>query len=279
MRLPAGSPGAVQADRGLRIGEAAELVGISIKAIRVYHARGILPEPDRDGSGYRRYSAAALATLARITRLRGVGLSLRQIESLLRAGEEGVLRARLRDLESTLGAEIAEREGRRALVAELLAEGIDDPIAIVAASPAEQRSIAALRTVVSDLSPEEELVERRLLRAMDLFVPVPDAESTAEETLAAMSLGDPDAGALADTHRRFHELVDASPTDPRVHELAGDFRTVLGAIVSKVQRSSAHAERSSGHWTHLDDRLHAALSVLAPAQRRVMELVLWDPDT
>jgi len=279
MHRPAGSPTAVQADRGLRIGEAAELVGISIKAIRVYHARGILPEPDRDGSGYRRYSAAALATLARITRLRGVGLSLRQIESLLRAGDERVLRARLRDLEATLGTEIAERERRRALVAELLAEGIDDPIAIVAASPAEQRSIAALRTVVSDLSPEDERVERRLLRAMDLFVPVPDDESTAEETLAAMALGDPDAGVLADTHRRFHELVDASPTDPRVQELAGDFRTVLRAIVSRVQRSSADAQWPTGHLTHVDNRLHAALSVLAPAQRRVMELVLWDPDT
>jgi len=46
-----------------------------------------------------------------------------------------------------------------------------------------------------------------------------------------------------------------------------------------VQRSSADAQWPTGHLTHVDNRLHAALSVLAPAQRRVMELVLWDPDT
>ena len=37
----------------LTIGQLARYVGVSTKAIRVYHDKGLLPEPDRDTSGYR----------------------------------------------------------------------------------------------------------------------------------------------------------------------------------------------------------------------------------
>jgi MerR family regulatory protein len=40
---------------GLRIGDAAALMQITPKAIRVYHEYGLLPEPERDASGYRRW--------------------------------------------------------------------------------------------------------------------------------------------------------------------------------------------------------------------------------
>jgi DNA-binding transcriptional MerR regulator len=36
---------------GLRIGDAAPLLQITPKAIRVYHEHGPLPEPERDPSG------------------------------------------------------------------------------------------------------------------------------------------------------------------------------------------------------------------------------------
>ncbi len=35
---------------GLRIGDAAELLQVTPKAVRVYHEHGLLPEPDRDAS-------------------------------------------------------------------------------------------------------------------------------------------------------------------------------------------------------------------------------------
>lgn len=96
-------------------------MGITVKTIRVYHERGILPEPDRDESGYRRYSAAALVALARIRRLREVGPSLREIEPLVRADDGGkALRQALRELDRALAAEVPERERRRALLAEFV---------------------------------------------------------------------------------------------------------------------------------------------------------------
>ena len=42
----------------ITIGQLASYAGVTVKAVRVYHARGLLPEPPRDASGYRRYTAA-----------------------------------------------------------------------------------------------------------------------------------------------------------------------------------------------------------------------------
>ncbi|MFJ1546391.1 MerR family DNA-binding transcriptional regulator [Streptomyces sp. NPDC088246] len=39
-------------DRVITIGQLARYVGVSIKTIRVYHDKGLLPEPDRDASRY-----------------------------------------------------------------------------------------------------------------------------------------------------------------------------------------------------------------------------------
>ena len=42
----------------LTIGELASYAGVTVRAVRHYHAKGLLPEPERDHSGYRRYGAA-----------------------------------------------------------------------------------------------------------------------------------------------------------------------------------------------------------------------------
>jgi hypothetical protein len=41
----------------ITIGQLAAYAGVTIKAVRHYHVRGLLEEPSRDASGYRRYSA------------------------------------------------------------------------------------------------------------------------------------------------------------------------------------------------------------------------------
>jgi DNA-binding transcriptional MerR regulator len=42
---------------GLRIGEVAEVLGISANAVRYYHEAGLVPEPERSEGGYRLYGA------------------------------------------------------------------------------------------------------------------------------------------------------------------------------------------------------------------------------
>jgi DNA-binding transcriptional MerR regulator len=93
----------------LTIGQLADYVGVTTRAVRHYHQRGLLPEPERDASGYRRYGAQAVVDLIRIKTLADAGVPLARIQALLGAGSEqftgGIaqidqaLRRRIRDLE------------------------------------------------------------------------------------------------------------------------------------------------------------------------------------
>jgi len=75
--------------------EAASRLGISPKALRLYEQRGLV-EPTRSEAGWRAYGPAQMARLGEIAALRMLGLSLAQVERLLRgegAGLEGALAA------------------------------------------------------------------------------------------------------------------------------------------------------------------------------------------
>lgn len=50
----------------MRSKEAADFTGVTVRALRHYHALGILPEPARDDNGYREYSVKDAVTALRI---------------------------------------------------------------------------------------------------------------------------------------------------------------------------------------------------------------------
>ena len=58
---------------------------MTIKAVRHYHRRGLLEEPPRDASGYRRYSAEHAIDLVKIKTLAEAGVPLARIKELLAA--------------------------------------------------------------------------------------------------------------------------------------------------------------------------------------------------
>ncbi|RJL23037.1 MerR family transcriptional regulator [Bailinhaonella thermotolerans] len=104
----------------LTIGELASYAGVTVRAVRHYHARGLLPEPERDLSGYRRYDASAVIELIRIRVLAGAGVPLARVRELLRAGEEEFAAA-VADIDARLREEIRRRERHRELIARLTA--------------------------------------------------------------------------------------------------------------------------------------------------------------
>lgn len=65
------------------IGEAAERSGISAKMIRYYEKTGLLPEAERNSSGYRVYSDRSVETLRFVRRARDLGFAVKDIEELL----------------------------------------------------------------------------------------------------------------------------------------------------------------------------------------------------
>jgi MerR family transcriptional regulator, thiopeptide resistance regulator len=65
------------------IGEVARRSGLTVRALRHYDALGLLRPSHRTGAGHRRYSAADVARLRRLTSLRALGLPLDRIGALL----------------------------------------------------------------------------------------------------------------------------------------------------------------------------------------------------
>src|SRR5215471_17354132 len=74
--------------RLITIGQLAAYAGVTIKAVRHYHRRGLLEEPQRDSSGYRRYRAQHAIDLVKIRTLAAAGVPLARIQELLTADPE-----------------------------------------------------------------------------------------------------------------------------------------------------------------------------------------------
>lgn len=104
----------------LTIGELAAHAGVTVRAVRHYHAKGLLPEPERDHSGYRSYDASAVVALIKIRTLAKAGVPLARVRELLRADPEQFAAA-IADIDKRLRAEIQQRQRYREQIARLAA--------------------------------------------------------------------------------------------------------------------------------------------------------------
>ena len=104
----------------LTIGQLASYAGVTVRAVRHYHAKGLLPEPERDYSGYRRYDAHAVVELIKIRTLADAGVPLARVRELLGAGDEE-FQAAVDDIDQRLRTEIRERQRHRERIAQLAA--------------------------------------------------------------------------------------------------------------------------------------------------------------
>ncbi|MZD04432.1 MerR family transcriptional regulator [Streptomyces sp. SID5785] len=75
-----------QDDGRWSIGELAERADTTVKTVRFYCDRGLLPERERSGGGHRRFGPEALERLRLVRTLRGLGLALPRIHEVLEAG-------------------------------------------------------------------------------------------------------------------------------------------------------------------------------------------------
>jgi DNA-binding transcriptional MerR regulator len=118
-------------DSGLLIGELAELAGTTPRAIRHYHKLGLLVEPERDESGYRRYGPPHLIRLVRIRRLRSLDMPLEEIAANLGAEPADVdIASVLRSLADDIEQQIKRLAELRARVLDIAAsDSLSDPAA------------------------------------------------------------------------------------------------------------------------------------------------------
>jgi DNA-binding transcriptional MerR regulator len=105
----------------LTISQLAAHVGVTVRAVRHYHARGLLREAPRDASGYRRYGAQDVVDLIRIKTLAEAGVPLARIQQLLDAAP-AEFAAAVTAIDRTLQTRIREMQQHRRRLGEL-AEG------------------------------------------------------------------------------------------------------------------------------------------------------------
>lgn len=189
----------------LRIGRLAEYVGVTPRAIRHYHALGLLPEPERNTSGYRSYGAQHVIELRRIKVLADAGVPLSRVGELIEAGP-AALREAIAEIDAGMKARIRDLQRSRRSLARLAEEG--EPFVPPEVTAMHER----MRTAgVSD---------RTIAIERDAWVLIgvlfPDLTQTWTDTQAAM-MADP---AYREIYRLSDQAFDWEPDDPRIEELA-----------------------------------------------------------
>jgi DNA-binding transcriptional MerR regulator len=176
-----------------------------VKTVRHYHQHGLLDEPQRDSSGYRRYGSADLLRLIQARTLAAAGVPLAEVGPLLDADAEQFATA-LTDVERRLTERITDLIARRDTLRQL-ADG--DRVLL------SERALAILdRLTGLGFHPDyvagqrESLVLARALAPefLDIFL-----------TQLEQRLDDPE---FIDLTKRAWDARSWRPDDPRIDELA-----------------------------------------------------------
>ncbi len=109
----------------MKIGELAARARVGIDTVRYYERQGLLPTPQRQASGYRRYESGDLARLQFVRRAKALGFSLADISELLalsalREADMSAMKsaalAKLADVEARLAEMTRVRDGLKHLI-------------------------------------------------------------------------------------------------------------------------------------------------------------------
>jgi DNA-binding transcriptional MerR regulator len=239
----------------LTIGQLAAYAGVTVRAVRHYHQIGLLPEPERDASGYRRYGATAVVSLIKIRTLANAGVPLSQIGQMLEAGAPAFAEA-VHRIDSHLREEIERLETSRKQIAQL-ADG--DSLALppeVISYLDRLREIGASERMVEAERDGWILVAARWPDRVRAWMPGKFAQ-----------LEDPQ---LVRLYRVLSELLESDAVDDSLLEEAADIMAGL------FEQAYASGELNLGDVAH-DDLAFDLLDALAvesdPRTQRLLDLM------
>jgi DNA-binding transcriptional MerR regulator len=238
----------------LTISQLASYAGVTVRAVRHYHAKGLLPEPERDHSGYRRYDAAAVVELIRIRTLAEAGVPLARVEQLLAAGEAEFAGA-VEEIDQRLRAEIRDRQRSRERIARLAAgESLAlPPIAV------------AYLERMRELGFRERLIEIERDSWILIAAQVPD-EVPALMAIKHAQIENEDLRAL---YLDIGDLADCGPDDPRLPALADRVAAFIEAAAAAAVDVPDEHPVSPELVALLDD----AFVESVPCARRLLQLL------
>ncbi len=248
----------------MRIGEVAQLLGVTTRTVRHYHRTGVVPEPARRDNGYRDYGLRDAILLMRAVRLAELGLSLDEVADALQDDDMRELPDILQDLDDDLARQEHELRAKRDALRDLrnrIDSSTDD-------SSADAFLPDDVRTLFASLQKhgagaESLEVDRQIMSALP-----EDAVREWAEAMSGVADG-PAAAQMADIYRRFDDLGhgDAAEQtdDPGIRRLGHD---LLSAIPEPLRRQ--FHEAPEGEVPFLD----AVADELSPAQGAVIQHLL-----
>jgi DNA-binding transcriptional MerR regulator len=226
-----------------------------VRAVRHYHQIGLLPEPERDASGYRRYGALAVVSLIKIRTLADAGVPLSQIRQMLEADASTFAEA-VQRIDSHLRDEIERLETSRKQIAQLAA---GDSLAL----PPE---VVSYLDRLREIGVSERMVEGE--RDGWILVAARWPERIPEVMAAKFAqLDDPQ---LVRLYRVLSEIFDSDAgDDPRLEEAAD-------IMAGLAEQAYASGEINLGEEAH-DDLAFDLLDALAvesdPRAERLLDLM------
>jgi DNA-binding transcriptional MerR regulator len=236
----------------ITIGQLAGYAGVTIKAVRHYHQRGLLEEPSRDSSGYRRYTAEHAIKLIKIATLAKAGVPLDRIKELL-AADPDRFAAALVEIDANLKERAEEllrtrkriarlRSGDRLFVSEEVADYLDHlhELGISERSVQVERDGWILLQSVSPKAAAIFIADKR-----DAF-------------------SDPEFRAI---YLEYDQAFEWSPDDPRLYALADRSVRWLAA-----QRSGAGGEERPFRDPTIAQLLATSTGASSPAWDRLTEI-------
>jgi DNA-binding transcriptional MerR regulator len=240
----------------LTISQLAAYAGVTVRAVRHYHQIGLLPEPERDASGYRRYGAKAVVTLIKIRTLANAGVPLSEIAQMLEADAPTFAEA-VRRIDNHLRDEIERLETSRKQVVQLTA---GDSLAL----PPE---VTSYLDRLREIGVSERMVEGERDGWILLVAHWPDRIG---EVMAAKhaQLDDPQ---LVRLYRLLSEILesDAAEDDPRLEKAAD----IMAGLAEQAYTAS---ELNPGDLAHDElpfDLLDALVVESDPRAQRMLDLM------
>ncbi|WP_460061141.1 MerR family transcriptional regulator [Streptomyces sp. YKOK-I1] len=245
---------------GVTIGQAAAFVGVTVKTVRHYHKLGLVAEPERDSSGYRRYGSDELLQLVQVRTLAAAGVPLAEIGPMLDA-DAARFGAALAAVEQQLTERIAELVARRDTLHRLA----DGDRALL-----PDRACAVLdRMPGLGFGPDYVAAQREALVLARALVPEVFGGFLAQ---LEHGLEDPEYIELA---KRGWEAETWEPDDPRIEELAtamADRYLANPALLGDHASLQAWARASAQYKlinNHRQDRAPVAARLTALTETRL----------
>ena len=236
----------------ITIGQFARCVGVSVKTIRLYHDKGLLPEPGRDASGYRRYGAEDIVALIKIRTLSEAGVPLARIREL-RSANEKEFRLALHAIDEELAIRIRGLQATQVRLREL-ASG---------QSPALPDGIGAHLENLARWGFTSRWVDLQRDLWILVFATHPD-QAAAVFRDQSETLSDP---ALRQFFLDYDGAFDLDPGDPRIDDLA---QRIVEATRSRYgSRELPQVDPVSEIPALIQDAVNAA----SPAWRRLDSLI------